>query len=81
MVKSAGTLSSSGVVVMGAIGVTTLLPLGPGSPELPPPPEVLSPLSKDSSWRVCPDSGLLCTISMNTAPESFPSGERLRLSK
>jgi hypothetical protein len=81
MVRSTGVLSDDGVVAMGTIGVTTLHPRGPGRPELPPPPEAVSPLLYDSSRMMCRDGDPLCTIPMNTMPESFPSGERLGLPK
>jgi hypothetical protein len=81
MVRSAKAFSGGDVVVMGAIRFTTLHPRGPWGPEFPPLPKAMSPSSEDSSWMVSVDGEPLCTIPMNTTPESFPSGERLRLSK
>jgi hypothetical protein len=72
MVRNTGVFSSSGVVMMGTVGVTMLHPRGSGNPELPPLPEAVLPLSEVSSRTVCKDSDPLCTISMNTAPESSP---------
>jgi hypothetical protein len=79
MVQSTGAFSGGGVVVMGAIRVTTLHPRGLRSPELPPLPEAMPPSSKDSSWMVWTEGDPLFIIPTNTVPESFPSGERLRL--
>jgi hypothetical protein len=82
IVRSAGVFSSGDVVRMGTIGVTMLHPQGSRSPELPPPPpKVVSPSLEDSSRTVCKDGDPLCIIPMNTTPESFPLGERLRWSK
>jgi hypothetical protein len=66
---------------MGTVGVTTLHPRGSGNLELPPLTEVVSHSSEDSSRMVCIDGDPLCTIPMNTVPESFPLGERLKLLK
>jgi hypothetical protein len=81
VVRSIRVFSGGGVVVMGIVGVTTLHPQGLEIPELPPPPEAMSPSSEDSSRMVCRYGNPLCTIPMNMAPESFPSGERLRSPK
>jgi hypothetical protein len=78
-VKSVDVFSSIGVVVMGTTGVTILHPRGLGKLELTPPPKVASPSLKDSLTVVCRDGDPLRTIPMNTAPASFPSGERLWL--
>jgi hypothetical protein len=45
----------SGVVVMGTNGVATLHPQEMGKPRLPPPLEVVSSSSADSSRIVCRD--------------------------
>jgi hypothetical protein len=49
MVRNAGVFFGDGEVVIMTIGVTTLHPWGSGSPELPPLPEVVSPLLESSS--------------------------------
>jgi hypothetical protein len=72
MVRSVRVFSDDGVVVMGTIGVTMLHPQGSRDPELPPSPDAMSPLSKDSSRTVCKDGDSLCTIPTNTVPESSP---------
>jgi hypothetical protein len=64
--------SNSGMVMTGTVGVTTLHPQEMGKSELPPPLEVMSSSSLDSSRIICNDGDLLFTIPMNTTPESFP---------
>jgi hypothetical protein len=72
MVAGVRVPSDGGVVVMGTIVVTKLHPQEMGKSELPPPLEVMSSSSLDSSRIICNDGDLLFTIPMNTAPESFP---------
>jgi hypothetical protein len=81
MVRSAGVFSGAGVVMMGTVGVTMLHPCRLGDPELPSPPKVVLPSSKESSKAVCQDGDPLCNIPMNTALESSSLGERLRRPK
>jgi hypothetical protein len=64
---------------MGTVGVTTLHPRGLGNPEVPPPPEVVSPLSEDSSRTVCKEGDPLCTIPTNMMHESSPSVVNFKL--
>jgi hypothetical protein len=66
---------------MGTIGVTTLHPQGTRSLELSPSSEIVSPSSKSTSRVVCKDGDPLCTIPTKMAPQSPPSGERLRRPK
>jgi hypothetical protein len=77
MVRDTGVPSDGGVVVMGIVGVTMFHPQEIGKLKLPPPLEVVSPSSMDSSMIVCSDGNPLRTIPTNTMCESFPSGERL----
>jgi hypothetical protein len=69
---------STGVVVMGSVGVTTLRPRGMEDPELPPMLEAAPSSSEDSLRAVCKDGDPSCTIPMNTRLESHSWGERLR---
>jgi hypothetical protein len=78
VVWSAGVLSSVAVLVMGTFEVTTLLPQGPGDPELPPAPEVVPSSLKESSRAVWIDGDTLCTIPMKMADESRSLRERHR---
>jgi hypothetical protein len=81
MVRSVIVFSGGGLVVMEAVGVTTLHPRGSGNPELPPSTKAVSPSLEDFSRMVCTKGDLFYTIPTNMTPESFISGERLRLSK
>jgi hypothetical protein len=69
------------VVAMGIVVVTTLYPRRTGNLRPPPPAEVVSPLSEDSSRMVHKDDDPLCSIPTNMASESFPLRERLGLPK
>jgi hypothetical protein len=66
---------------MGMAEVTMLHSRGIGKPELPPSLEVESSSLANSSRMACSDGDPLWTMPMNTVPESFPSGDRLWLSK
>jgi hypothetical protein len=79
MVRGAKVPFDGGVVTMGTVGVTMLQPKEVGKLVLPPSLEVESSSLADSSRMECSDGDLLQAKPTNIAPESFPSGERLRL--
>jgi hypothetical protein len=66
---------------MGIAGMTMLQSRGMGKLELPPSLEVESSSLADSSRMACSDGDPLRTMPRNTAPKSFPSGDKLSLLK
>jgi hypothetical protein len=66
---------------MGMAEVTMLHARGIGKLELPPSLEAESSSLGDSSRMVCKDGDPLWTIPPTMAPKSFPSSDRLKLSK
>jgi hypothetical protein len=81
MVRQVRGHFGSGVVAIGTGGVTTLHPREMGKPELSPSLEAESSSLVDSSRMACSDGDSLCAIPINMVHKSFPSVEKLRLSK
>jgi hypothetical protein len=66
---------------MGVADTTVLHALGRGEPELSPSLKTLSSSVGDSSRMACSNDNPLWVMPLNIAPESPPSGDRLKVSK